>query len=74
MVSSNGLSESALFRALRSRAVDPLASIGACAFTIACIFEVPERLQMTASDLGIAIGSLCTLAASARMLALRSRR
>lgn len=58
---------------MRSRAVDPVASIGGCLFTIACAFEVPEILEMSASDLGIAIGSVCTLAATTRALALRRK-
>lgn len=67
------LSDSAAFRMMRSRAIDPIASIGSCVFTVACIFKVPEILEMTASDLGIAIGSACMLATTLRAFALRKK-
>ncbi len=67
------LGDSAVFRLMRSRAIDPVASIGSCVFTVACVFGVPDMLEMSASQMGIAIGSVCTLAASLRAFAFRPR-
>lgn len=73
-VAGSELSQTAILRMMRSGAVDPVVSIGSCFFTIACVFGVPERLQISASELGMVIGSVCMGAASLRTIAYRSRR
>lgn len=71
---TSDLSQTAILRMMRSSAVDPVASIGSCIFTVACVLGVPERLQISASELGMVIGSLLMGAASLRTIAHRSRR
>lgn len=71
MASSGKLSDSALLRVMRGRAVDPAASVASALFVVASILKVPERLEITASELGILIGCVCMLAATLRAMAER---
>lgn len=57
-----------MFRIVRDNPADPIASILSSLLLGACILEAPERLGLTASELGMMIGLVGTIAASVRTL------
>jgi hypothetical protein len=61
-----GSSASAMLRAVKENPADPIAVTLSGALVIACVFEVPGRLGITAEELGVVIGVLGSMAASWR--------
>ena len=55
-----------MLRQLRSQKLDAGASVLSSVFLIACIFEIPEHLDLTTSEFGTVIGLVALMASSLR--------
>lgn len=70
----NENSASAMIQAVKANPADPIAVTLSGALVIACVFEVPAQLGITAEELGLVIGVLGSIAGSWRGWRVHRRR
>ena len=61
-------SGSRILEQIRAKKLDASASALSSVFVILCVFKIPDRLDITPSELGIVLGSVAAIGASLRTM------